>query len=160
MACSRSSSGAGTATALRVLEINAAGALTRYLSVLPRRTLVEYPKVEMGALPFSARSFDLVIHADTLEHVPDPVAGLAECRRVLDAHGICAFTAPVIVGRLTRSRKGMAESFHGTAAEGHPYLVHSEFGADLWTYALRAGFPECRAYSLEFPATVAWLACK
>ena len=54
----------------------------------------------------------------------------------------------------------MAASFHGTAAEGHPYLVHTEFGADLWTHALRAGFPECRAYSLEFPATVAWLACR
>lgn len=145
---------------LRILEINAAGALTRYLAALPRRTLVEYPAVEMAALPFVARSFDLVVHADTLEHVPDPVAGLAECRRVLDGDGVCAFTAPVVVGRLTRSRAGLPASFHGTAAEGHPYLVHSEFGADVWTYALRAGFAECRAFSLEYPAAVAWLACK
>jgi SAM-dependent methyltransferase len=148
------------ATALRVLEINAAGALTRYLRMLPRHVAAEYPAVDMGALPFPARSFDLVIHADTLEHVPDPVAGLAECHRVLDTNGVCAFTAPLIVGRLTRSRAGMPASYHGTAAEGHPYLVHTEFGADLWTHALRAGFPECRAYSLEYPATVAWLACR
>jgi SAM-dependent methyltransferase len=148
------------ATALRVLEINAAGALTRYLGLLPRHTIVEYPTVTMSALPFAPRSFDLVVHADTLEHVPDPVAGLAECHRVLVVNGFCAFTAPVVVGRLSRSRAGLSESFHGTAAEGRPYLVHSEFGADLWAYALRAGFPECRAYSLEFPATVAWVACK
>ena len=151
---------APVATALRVLEINAAGALTRSLRTLPRHVAVDYPSVDMSALPFPARSFDLVVHADTLEHVPDPVAGLAECRRVLDANGVCAFTAPLIVGRLTRSRAGMPPSFHGTAAEGRPYLVHTEFGADLWTHALRAGFPECRAYSLEYPATVAWLACR
>ena len=151
---------APAATALRVLEINPAGALTRYLRALPRHVAVEYPSVDMSALPFPERSFDLVIHADTLEHVPDPVAGLAECRRVLDTNGICAFTAPLIVSRLTRSRAGMPPCFHGTAAEGHPYLVHTEFGADLWTHALRAGFPECRAYSLEYPATVAWLACR
>ncbi len=149
-----------TARALRVLEINEAGALTCYLGALPRHTLGQYPAIEMSALPFADRSFDLVIHADTIEHIADPIAGLAECHRVLDTGGICAFTAPVIVGRLSRSRAGLPPSFHGTAAEGHPYRVHTEFGADLWTHALRAGFPECRAFSLDYPATVAWLACK
>jgi SAM-dependent methyltransferase len=146
--------------ALRVLEINEAGALTKFLDVLPHRTLRRHPAIDIAALPFADRSFDLVIHADTLEHVPDPMAGLAECHRVLDVGGVCAFTVPVIVGRLTRSREGLPPSYHGTAEENRPYRVHTEFGADLWTYALAAGFPECRAYSLEFPATVAWLACK
>jgi SAM-dependent methyltransferase len=148
------------ASELRVLEINEAGALTRYLRALPRHTLGRYPAIDMSALPFADRSFDLVVHADTIEHVPDPIAGLSECHRVLDIHGVCAFTAPLIVGRLTRSRQGLPPCFHGTAAEAHPYVVHTEYGADLWTHALRAGFPECRAYSLEYPATVAWLACK
>ena len=149
-----------TARALRVLEINEAGALTRFLGTLPRHMLGQYPAIDMCALPFADRSFDLVVHADTIEHVPDPIAGLSECRRVLDNDGICAFTAPVIVGRLSRSRAGLPPSFHGTAAEEHPYRVHTEYGADLWTHALRAGFPECRAFSLEYPTTVAWLACK
>ena len=148
------------ARVLRVLEINEAGALAKFLEALPLHTFVRYPSIDIGKLPFPDRSFDLVIHADTIEHVPDPLAGLAECHRVLDVNGVCAFTAPVIVGRLTRSREGLPSSFHGTAEENHPYRVNTEFGADLWTYAIRAGFPECRAFSLEYPATVAWLACK
>jgi len=145
---------------LRVLEINDAGALAKFLDVLPHHTRRRYPAIDMARLPFPEGSFDLVVHADTLEHVPDPIAGLAECHRVLDVDGVCAFTVPVIVGRLTRSRDGLSPSFHGTAEENRPYRVHTEFGADLWTYALAAGFTECRAYSLEYPATVAWLACK
>jgi ubiquinone/menaquinone biosynthesis C-methylase UbiE len=146
------------ARSLRVLEINEAGALSPHLATLPRYASARYPAVDMQALPFAARSFDLVVHADTLEHVPDPIAGLAECSRVLDAGGLCAFTVPLIVGRMTRSREGLPPSFHGTADERRPYLVHWEFGADAWTYVMRAGFRECSAFALEFPATVAWLA--
>ena len=37
---------------------------------------------DAGALPFRAASFDLVVAAFCLNHLPDPAAGLAEVRRV------------------------------------------------------------------------------
>jgi len=141
---------------LRVLELNTAGELTRFLATLPHRQLGVYPEVDMTNLPFADASFDLVVHSDTLEHVPNPVRGLAECRRVLAQHGYCAFTVPVVVGRLSMSRAGMPPSYHG--APGTPaedYAVQTEYGADAWTHVMRAGFAECRIVSLDYPAAQA-----
>jgi len=148
------------ARALRVLEINEAGGLSRFLAPLPFRTLAAFPAVDMQALPYADRSFDLVVHSDTLEHVPDPLAGLAECRRVLRDGGACAFTVPMIVGRLTQGRAGKPPSFHGTPADGEGYRVHTEFGADAWRTVLAAGFAECRIVALDAPAALAFVAIR
>ncbi len=134
---------------LRVLEINEAGGVSAFLARLPRHTFAAFPQVDMQALPYADGAFDLVVHSDTLEHVPDPLRGLAECRRVLRAGGACIFTVPMIVGRLTRSRAGLPASYHGTPADGEGYLVHTEFGADAWRWPLAAGFAECRVVALE-----------
>jgi 2-polyprenyl-3-methyl-5-hydroxy-6-metoxy-1,4-benzoquinol methylase len=40
--------------------------------------LVRYPEYDMTNLGFESGIFDLVIHSDTLEHVPNPERGL--CR--------------------------------------------------------------------------------
>jgi SAM-dependent methyltransferase len=151
----------GQAQALRVLEINPAGLLTQFLSRLPQHTLVSYPEVDMLELPFPQSAWDLVVHSDTLEHVAHPIRGLAECRRVLADRGICAFTVPMIVERRTLSRAGMPPSYHGNAEMvNDDHIVHTEFGCDLWTYAIRAGFPECRIFSLEYPAAQALVCTK
>ena len=141
---------------LGVLEVNEAGQLTPFLAELPGHRLVEYPDVDMTALPFEDGSFDLVLHSDTLEHVDDPVAGLAECRRVLRPGGRLCFTVPMIVGRLTRSRDASEPSYHGD--EHHRYLVHTEYGADAWTHIVEAGFSGCGVETLDFPAATAWWA--
>ena len=68
----------------------------------------------------------------------------------------CVFTVPVLVGRLTRSRAGLSASYHG-----HPdcrdadYVVHSEFGSDVWTGVLRAGFASCEIVPYRYPAGIA-----
>jgi SAM-dependent methyltransferase len=139
-----------------ILELNEAGTLTKYLETLPGYALESYPEVDMMALPYASESFDLVIHSDTLEHVPDPLLGLRECRRVLKAGGACIFTVPSLVERLSRRREGMAPSFHGdykVMAEDH--LVHTEFGADAWTYAAQAGFEKIIVDVLDYPAAIA-----
>ena len=140
----------------RVLEINEAGSLAPWLSRLETHTLARYPDCDMRQLPFPDGSFDLVVHSDTLEHVPAPVKALAECRRVLSVRGACVFTVPVVVGRLTRSRDGRPDSFHG-----HPecrdadYLVRTEFGSDVWTDVLVAGFGSCEMVPFRYPAGLA-----
>ena len=70
----------------------------------------------MQHLPFADQTFDLVLHADTLEHVPEPLAALTECRRVLRPGGWCCFTIPMIVGRMTRSRTAYLPAIMGYQA--------------------------------------------
>jgi SAM-dependent methyltransferase len=107
----------------------------------------------MHALPFGAGVFDLVIHSETLEHVPNPVAALAECHRVLSPTGRLSFTIPIIVGRMTRDRVGLPESYHGDPnTPSDDYVVQSEFGADAWTYLFRAGFRHVAVNAVEYPA--------
>jgi SAM-dependent methyltransferase len=144
---------------LRVLEINEAGSLTPILRRLPKHQLVSYPDVDMRRLPFPSGSFDLVVHSDTLEHVPDPELALAECRRVLTPAGALAFTVPVIINRLSRSRRELPPSYHGHEASLDPgMLVQTEFGADVWIYLLRAEFSSCEVVWYRPPSGIAIVA--
>ena len=67
---------------LSILEINEAGMLSPMLRQFPAYMFGAYPEVDIHRLPYPAKSFDLVVHSDTLEHVLDPVHALTECRRV------------------------------------------------------------------------------
>jgi Methylase involved in ubiquinone/menaquinone biosynthesis len=145
--------------ALRVLEINEAGTLHPVLRQLPGHHFASYPEIDMLSLPFPSRSFDLIVHSDTLEHVPTPLNGLKECRRVIDDGGAVIFTVPVIVERLTRSRSGMPPSYHGNERLRDPgMVVHTEFGADVWVLVAQAGFSSCELLPHQFPAGLAILA--
>jgi SAM-dependent methyltransferase len=141
---------------LRVLDLNGAAAISPVLAELPRYIRGDYPDVDMHALPYKAGQFDLVIHSDTLEHVPNPVAALKECRRVLRPTGRLCYTVPIIVGRMTRSRNGLPKSYHGDPAmPSDDFVVQSEFGADAWTYPLMAGFQHVSMNTVEYPAAQA-----
>ena len=141
---------------LRVLEINQAGALTTTLSRLAGHKLVAYPEYDLTELDIESSMYDLVIHSDTLEHVPDPKKALSECKRVLKPRGRCIFTVPVIVQRLSRSRKGLPDSYHGeSSTNSDDLIVHTEFGADVWTFVIESGFTACVIHSLEYPAGLA-----
>lgn len=139
---------------ITVLEVNEAGQLTQFLRALPGHTFATFPEVDLQDLPFPASSFDLVVHSDTLEHVPDPVLGLSECRRVTKDSGATIFTVPIVIGRMTRTRTGLPASHHGSSAEPI-YLVHTEYGSDTWCQVLDAGFTECRITSVDYPAGLA-----
>ncbi|MGC1976104.1 MAG: class I SAM-dependent methyltransferase [Candidatus Sulfotelmatobacter sp.] len=146
---------------MRVLEINEAGQLTQFLSKLPSHSVARYPEIDMTRMPYSQGSYDLVVHSDSLEHVQRPLAGLAECYRVLSPGGYCVFTIPVIVDRMTRSRAGLAPSYHGDHSERRDeMLVQTEYGCDAWKHVICAGFEECRMITPEFPSALAFVAVR
>jgi SAM-dependent methyltransferase len=146
---------------LRVLEINQAGNLTAYLSMFKRHTLLNYPEGDMMNLGYENETWDLIVHSETLEHVPDPMVGLRETLRVLSPGGACIFTIPIIVGRMSRSREGLKDSFHGDPKNATAdYRVVTEFGADAWTFVMSAGFESCRIQVMEYPAGIAIEAIK
>jgi SAM-dependent methyltransferase len=130
--------------------------LTQFLSKLPKHRIGRYPELDMTRMAFADATFDLVVHSDTLEHVPHPVTALSECRRVLSPGGFCAFTIPIIVDRMTFSRAGLPPSYHGNPEErGEDLAVQTEYGCDAWKHVLLAAFPECRVIALEYPAALA-----
>ncbi|MFO1405031.1 MAG: methyltransferase domain-containing protein [Azonexus sp.] len=142
-----------------LLEVNEAGNLTPYLKVFQNYQFEKYPEVDIHNLPYGDGTFDLVVHSDTLEHVLNPVHALIECRRVLRPGGAVCFTVPLIVGRMSRSRAGLKKSYHGNPqSTALDYMVQTEFGADAWTFVLKAGFSEVTMYAVQFPAGLAFLA--
>lgn len=148
-----------SASLLQILEINPAGGLTKYLSLIRGHRLVSYPEYDMCNLALESASFDLVIHSDTLEHVPDPIRGLSECRRILKPGGTCIFTIPIIVDRMSRRRDGLSPSYHGgRGVFSSDQIVHTEFGADFWKTVIEAGFRHCAIHAFEYPAALAVVA--
>jgi len=146
---------------LRVLEMNEAGGLTQFLCKLPKHHLAKYPEVDMMHMPYLDRSYDLVVHSDTLEHVPQPIAALAECYRVLAPGGYCVFTIPLIVDRMTRSRAGLPLSYHGDSSQRAADLaVQTEYGCDAWKHLMLAGFQECGLITPEFPSALAFVGAR
>lgn len=144
------------ARALKVLEVNTAGSLTWVLKRLPKHILGEFPDVDMMWMPLKNDSFDLIVHSDTLEHVPDPLQGLKECRRVLTQNGALCFTVPVVVGRLTKNRVGLPPSYHGNSDSLKPDMkVVTEYGADMWTSVIEAGFSSVTVHTVDYPSATA-----
>jgi SAM-dependent methyltransferase len=144
-----------TAKTIQVIEFNTAGRLSKYMEHLPGRRLLCYPEYDMMDIHYP-ELVDLVIHEDTLEHIPQPVRALSECRKLLKPGGALCFTAPTIPGRLTRSREGLEKSYHCTRGTTDEAMrVWWEFGADVWTLPLQAGFRSCAIESFEYPTALA-----
>ena len=84
----RNFSGTVRGRLLRILEINNAGDLTGFFRRRSRHELRFYPELDMMNMSsIASGKYDLVVHSDTLEHVPDPVRALRECCRVLRLGG-------------------------------------------------------------------------
>lgn len=142
---------------LKVLEINTAGGLHRYLKALPKYTFVEYPEIDMQEMPFISNSYDVIIHSDTLEHVEDSLTALKENFRVLKEGGYLFYTIPIIFSRMSIKREGQLSSYHGSQIEsqGEDYKVITEYGADFWHEIFNAGFNEIVLKSLTNEHTFA-----
>ncbi len=138
---------------LRVAEINRIDGLHEQLLRLPKFSWSDYhPGAEPGSivndvrcedltrLTYTEASFDLVLTSETLEHVPDLSAALAEIRRILVPGGRHVFTIPllpIVAKTFARSRVRLDGTIEDLAPRiCHPggdagYPVFTEFGADL-----------------------------
>ena len=156
----RACNGEGELANWKTLELNSAGDLAPLLARLPHHTLGAYPEVDMQAMNYDDESFDLIVHSDTLEHVPDSLAALRECHRVLRTGGTMIYTVPVVFGRATRSRAGLKNSFHGSILRRNAdYLVQREYGTDFLLEPAQAGWESVSMHSLLFPESTA-LICR
>jgi len=145
---------------IKVLEVNEAGNLHYYLKQFSRYTFAEYPEVDLHQLPYQDSTFDLVLHSYTLEHVEQPELALKEIHRVLKKGARTIFTTPIIVDRVTKSRKGMQSSFHGSRGiTDTGMLVTYEYGSDFWKYIADAGFEDIQIITELYPAGIAFI-CK
>jgi len=146
---------------LTVIEINPAKNLSPILEALPKHELNSFPQLDMQQMRFADSSIDIILHSDTLEHVPNPKAALKECVRVLKPGGHLFYTVPIVVGRLTRTRRGLPPSYHGKSGVNRDdCVVQTEYGDDFWCEIFEAGFRELNLTSLIFPASVAIHAIK
>lgn len=144
-----------------LLEINEAGHCHTWLQQWPAYTFAAYPKIDMQAMPYADGQFDMIIHSDTLEHVPDPIKALRECRRILTDKGIVLMTIPIVPTRLTRRRMGLPPSYHGQAGhEQGDMEVITEYGADFYLELLLAGWSKVSLYTLGTPASIAVIGIK
>jgi len=161
-----------------VAEINAAGNLHPFLARLPGLYYSEYGSTQINVrsedlqrLSYSEASFDLVVHSDVLEHVPDVEQALAEIHRVLKPGGLHIFSVPVIWSQPFSRRRAevcsgqlvhlLPPSYHGTPEEGkHDFLVFHEFGRDFVETCKQIGFSVELVKDTRNPALVSFVTRK
>lgn len=107
-------------------------------------------------LPFPDASFDRVIAAEVLEHIPDDVAALAELHRVLRPGGTLAVTVPAWLPETLCWK--LSSDYPAPAAPGGHIRIYSR--TVLRARLLQAGFEPTashRAHGLHSPYW--WLRC-
>jgi SAM-dependent methyltransferase len=126
---------------LIVCELNSCHRLHDTLSKLKHLAFSEYgtsTQQDIENLTYPPSHFDIVLHSETLEHVPNPSRAMDECRKIIKKDGIVLFTTPVIWTRKTRRRAIinndkieylLPPSHHGYKTDD--YLVFFEYGNNI-----------------------------
>ncbi len=104
---------------------------------------------DLTRLSYADGSFDLVLTSETLEHVPDLNAALAEIHRVLAQGGRHVFTVPVLPGTQRTFARAVSKG-DGSIDDRFPRICHpggdwgypvfTEIGTDLPVLLAAAGF--------------------
>ncbi|HWL07945.1 MAG TPA: class I SAM-dependent methyltransferase [Planctomicrobium sp.] len=152
---------------LKIAEINACGGLHSFLKNFPKVSHSEYgstdpriPHEDLTRLSYADNSFDLVLHSETLEHVPDCMKALSELARITRPTGLHIFTVPLVWERSqTRVRARLqgeqvehllSPSYHGPyGTTSSDRLVFSEFGRDFLDWVKASGFPHVTCHRNE-----------
>ena len=110
---------------------------------------------DLTALTFADSSFDALVSLDVLEHVPDTMKGLSECRRVLRKGGRAMISAPFVAANAQNSLRAVIENgeirhllppeYHGDPMSSAGILCFHHFGWELLTQMRSAGFKDAYA---------------
>lgn len=128
---------------LRVAEINRIEGVHESILALPLLRSSDFggsASEDLTRLSYDEASFDLVLTSETLEHVPDLNAALAEIHRVLKPGGWHIFTVPVRPGTPKTMPRGDVGPPISHPGGDWGYPVFTEFGADLIEVLDRQGF--------------------
>lgn len=120
---------------VRVLEPSARRGRAEIVGTKVEHHAVEYPGVDLEALPYPEGHFDWVVAADVLEHVRRDEPAIREVFRVLRPRGWFFLQVPFDAEKETLVRIEVAESGdrHLLPAEYHAgrTLVYRRYGRDL-----------------------------
>jgi SAM-dependent methyltransferase len=163
---------------LKIAEINSCGGVHKIINRLPNVSYSEFEPHDQRirhenllGLSYGDKSFDVVLHSDTLEHVPDLSRALSEIWRVLKPGGSMIFSVPIVRdGRdtLVRAKLENGEikhfsppSYHGGSYQTtSQYLVCYEFGEDFIALLKNHGFTVELLECPDNPAAVTFTAIK
>ena len=102
---------------------------------------VEFRKDSVYQLPFEDHRFDAVFSHALLEHLSDPLAAIAEFRRVLKPGGVIALRAGDLGGMLLDAESdGPAQAFASYVAQQKEGLKDPNVGRKLARLMRQAGF--------------------
>ena len=120
------------------------------------RGKVQVKQGDVGALPYPDATFDKVCGIETFYFWPDPMAGLAEVRRVLKPGG--QITIAMEMSREAKAQKpGLQKKFSETFANRSAALGMSIVsGAELVGMLEKAGFGQTR-YQAQPDKALGWL---
>ena len=87
---------------------------------------IEFLQADLLELPLQSDSFDAVCSFETIEHVPDPEALVAQLRRVTRPGGVCLVSTP----RVDETTRNPENPFHSVelAAADLERLLRAHFG--------------------------------
>jgi len=119
---------------------------------------------DLTSLTFDDKSFDVILHQDVLEHIPNFIDALREGYRVLKPGGYLFFTAPFVISsakniiRSQMSSEGVIEhllppEYHGNPLDPVGCLAFYHFGWELLEQMKDIGFKDPSAvfyWSLEY----------
>jgi SAM-dependent methyltransferase len=163
----------------RVYVLSAAGPLFEYLqrccqhltyslyseTVAPGEYADGVLSQDVQRLTFADRSFDLCVHSEVFEHVPDDLAGFREVHRVLRSGGATIFTVPVFDRDDTLERARIVDGrivhlqppeYHNDQLRGS-VLAFRDYGRDVTARLASAGFHDVRVISTPGPAGLAYV---
>jgi SAM-dependent methyltransferase len=120
---------------------------------------------DVQRLTFPDGSFDLCVHSEVFEHVPDDLAGFRELHRVLRSGGATIFTVPVFDRDITLERARMVDGqiehihppeYHNDQLRGS-VLAFRDYGRDVTARLASAGFHDVRLMSDPGPADLTYV---